>query len=462
MEIFTLILIPFLLGIFTNRVDEVLIAPSIEDVLKRLKLNENDGSKELEKSLRVCFLSALQTIVRECHQELMGSASIKRYRGTLIYPRERQSELEWLDQKLKQLIKELKLVQRNIDIENPLKSIDDVVLILNPENQPVEASINLVREKLIAEALQDVYVPKCYADKVKAVLFELVQENFALEIEHNPIIRKMAETKLLANINANLATQQLKIQDLEKSASYSRNTYAEARRTVKLELDIEQLDVARLEAIVQHLQQLLDDGSLRLKRIEEGCMELIFDGSQASLKKLDALFKSGQLTEILGIPVQDVRDVDCTTSPQQSLVNLSQWLQNVIDSSWQNLEEVLGTKQEQLIFARGDSSVENIIRSQQINLTIQSSDVLLALVVAVKATSAENRNICLQVHSITDNYLPQGLKCAVLDISGKNILEVQAQQKDKWIKLDINGHPGEQFTLQIDIDDAIIIRNFMI
>ncbi|MCJ8283397.1 MAG: hypothetical protein MJK14_27330, partial [Rivularia sp. ALOHA_DT_140] len=115
MEIFNSILMPILVGIFTNRVDEMLVVPNVEDVLKRLKLKEHDASQELEKSLRVCFLSALQIIIRECHQELMGSASIQRYRGTLIYPREHQSELQWLDQKLKQLVKELKLVQRNID-----------------------------------------------------------------------------------------------------------------------------------------------------------------------------------------------------------------------------------------------------------------------------------------------------------------------------------------------------------
>lgn len=191
-------------------------------------------------------------------------------------------------------------------------------------------------------------------------------------------------------------------------------------------------------------------------------MELIFDGSQESLKKLDALFKSGQLPEILDIPVQEVRDMDGAVSPEQTLVNLSQWLQNVIDSSWQTLEEVLGSKQQQLVFARGDFSVETVVRSQPIELAIQSSAVLVALVVAVTATSATNRAIRLQVHSTTDKNLPQGLKCAVLDPSGNNILEVPAQKNDKWIQLDINGNPGEEFTVKVQMDDAIVTRNFMI
>jgi hypothetical protein len=452
MDIFTLILIPFLLGIFTNRVDDILVASRVDEALKRLRKEDKRSNQELEKSLRVCFLSALQTIVRECHQELMGTNSVQRYRGALIYPPEHQDELQWLDTKLKQLVRELKLVKRNVDITNPLQSIDDIALLLSPEKLSIATSIQLVKEKLIAEALKEGSDSQCYATKVEAVLFDLVKENFTLEVQHNPVLREIVETKLLAT----LASQKLEIPGVVTKSSLSA-----ARRTVKLELDIEQLDAARLEAIVQHLQKLLDDGSIKLRRIEEGCMELIFDGSEESLKKLDVLFKSGQLREILDIPVQDVYDEDVAVSLPQPVVNLSQWLQNVFDSGWQTLEEVLGTRQEQLIFARSGVG-DSVIRAEQIQLAIPSSELSLALVVAVKPTSVENRNIRLQVHSITNKILPQGLQCNVLDISGNNILKVQAQNNDKSIQLDINGQSGEEFSVQIQIDNAKTVRNFMI
>lgn len=463
MDIFTLIVQPFILGLFTNRIDEILVAPSVEDVLKRLREDEKQVSKDLEKSLQICVLSALQTIVRECHQELIGSSSILRYRGALIYPKEHENELRWLDKKLKQLIEELKLVKRNLDIENPLKSIDEIAVLLNSESQLVGANIQLVRKELIDKALKDASVPKYYAEKVEAVLFERVRENFALEIKHNRVIRDIVNTKLLANINANLRAKNLPIQDSKKSVNSTTNNLSEARRTVKLELDIEQLDPVRLEAIVQNFRQLLDDDSIKLRRIEEGCMELIFDGSEESLKKLDALFKSGQLTEILDIPVTDVRDVDFSVSPQHILVNLSQWLQNAIDDSWKTLEELFGTQQGKLVFARGNNSVDNIVRAQQIQLAIESEEILLALVVAVKPIFAEDIKIRLEVHSITSKTLPQGLKCIVIDnLSGKSLLEVEAQNSDKFIQLDINGKPGEQFNAKIQIGDVTTIRKFMI
>ncbi|MBW4571827.1 MAG: hypothetical protein KME31_28555 [Tolypothrix carrinoi HA7290-LM1] len=80
MDIFTIILVPLLLGIFTNRLDAILIAPAVEKVLKRIKQDDKQVNHQLEKALRLCFLSALQTIARECHKELIGFSPVQRYR----------------------------------------------------------------------------------------------------------------------------------------------------------------------------------------------------------------------------------------------------------------------------------------------------------------------------------------------------------------------------------------------
>jgi hypothetical protein len=97
MDIFTIILVPLLLGIFTNRLDAILIAPAVERVLKRIKSDDKQVNHELEKTLRLCFLSALQTIARECHKELIGFSPVQRYREIIIYPIEYRKELQWLD-----------------------------------------------------------------------------------------------------------------------------------------------------------------------------------------------------------------------------------------------------------------------------------------------------------------------------------------------------------------------------
>lgn len=257
------ILIQLLLGLFTKIVDRVLIAPTIENFAKNIYQKDQHSNQELEKALNLCFLSALQTIARESHKELIGSSIVQSYREIIVYPPEHREDLQWLDRKLKQLVKDIKQVKSLKYIDITLQSTDEIASLLRPEGQL------LVKEKLIAAALKDDFIPQLYAAKVKDILFEKMCDNFAVEIKYNPVLRDIIELKLLANINKNLANEKIQIQDLENSVHSS-----EARRKIKLEFDIEKLDTAHLEAIVQHLQKLLNDGSIKLRRIEEGCMEL--------------------------------------------------------------------------------------------------------------------------------------------------------------------------------------------
>ncbi|KAB8316235.1 DUF1822 family protein [Tolypothrix campylonemoides VB511288] len=464
----TLILIPFLVGIVTNRVDAMVVAPIVENALKRLQQDSKRENQDLEKILKICFLSALQNIAWESHKELMGSSIVQRYRGIIIYQSEHREELQWLDRKLQQLVKELKQVKQAEYVEMLFDSWDEIASLLTPKGQLVQEVIQAAEEKLIAEALKEDDIPECYVAKVKQILFEKVQEQLSLEIKHNAVLQNLIETNLLAHINANLTKQKLKIKDLENSVQSSKNLQlqqsSEARRRIKLEFDVEKLDAARLEAIVQHLQKLLDDGSITLRRIEEGCMELIFDGSQKGLEKLDALLKSGQLTDIHGISVKDVQGVDSDVSLHQRVVNLSQWLQNGIDTGWQTVEEVLGIQRANLIFAaRSAPPSVGVVRAKQINLGIQPNTQLVDLIVDVIPETNQEIGISLQVHPIDNQiYLPQGLKCSVLDTSGEVVLESQARNADNWIQLDIGVEPGDQFTIKITLENALVTQNFTV
>ncbi|NER25433.1 MAG: hypothetical protein F6J96_33010 [Symploca sp. SIO1C2] len=40
--------------------------------------------------------------------------------------------------------------------------------------------------------------------------------------------------------------------------------------------------------------------------IEEGSIKLILEGTTEGLEQIEALFKSGELTEVEGLPVEDV------------------------------------------------------------------------------------------------------------------------------------------------------------
>ena len=69
-------------------------------------------------------------------------------------------------------------------------------------------------------------------------------------------------------------------------------------------------DKTTLKAIEKHLRQTLNAASLTIYDIDEGSMKLFFNGTQEDLEKLENSFKSGELTDIFDIPIEDVSFVE--------------------------------------------------------------------------------------------------------------------------------------------------------
>ena len=140
-------------------------------------------------------------------------------------------------------------------------------------------------------------------------------------------------------------------------------------------------------------------------------------------------------------------------------VNLSQWLEKIVDEVWQTVQEVLGEQRVQEVFAsRSGVTSESIIRATNINLGTKS----VALVVAVIPKPDRERDIRLQVHPTTSSTLPPNLKFVVLDTSGKILQEAEAGNESKWLAIPIIGKPGEQFIVKIVLSDTSATRNFTI
>jgi Protein of unknown function (DUF1822) len=460
----SLVLIPFLVGLVTNRADALLLAPAVDNFLERFRKDDQG----LEKVFKRCFLSALQNIAIDCHKELLTSSSVQRYRGVIIYSGKYSKELQWLDAKVKHLALELKNLNKAEQLDIAFQSVDDIALILTSDSQIAKEKIELLESKLIIEALGNSLVPELYEKQVKLFLIEKTREQFYSEIKHNPGVKNIIETRLLANINESLSNQNVKIKDLEASLyapiQPALQPASEARRRVKMEFDIADLDAERLEAIVQHLHKRLDDGSIKLRRVEEGCMELIFDGSQESLEKLDALFKSGKITEILGIPIKNIQNENSQILHSQEVVNLAKWLQNIFDTGWETVEDVLDTSRASLVLAaRSIAHSQSVIRARQITLEMPQNSQFLNLVVDVIPETNQEIGVCLQLHPGNNQIrLPEGLIFSVLDLSGEVILESQARDIDNWIQLDIGVEFGDKFIIKITLEDTSVVQYFEI
>lgn len=191
-------------------------------------------------------------------------------------------------------------------------------------------------------------------------------------------------------------------------------------------------------------------------------MDLIFDGSQKGIEKLEALIKSGEIKDLFGIKVKCIESEDADVLLSQTFVNLAQWLQNIIDASWQTVREVLGEETGKLVVARNAVSSEGILRAQRIDLLTEAQTIPLVLIVGVQAKPSEEKDIRLELYPIDSKFLPLGLKYFVLDSSGKILKEDQAKTTDNLIQLKINGKTGENFSLIIELGNDYHSWNFVI
>ncbi len=103
---------------------------------------------------------------------------------------------------------------------------------------------------------------------------------------------------------------------------------------------IDAIDQSRVQAILQHLRELALNDNLTIVEVKEGSVILVLAGSRAGLERLLQLYQTGELRELLGIPVEDVRLVAATRA-----IDWRQWLQNLreelFDPYWQLPELVL-------------------------------------------------------------------------------------------------------------------------
>lgn len=149
------------------------------------------------------------------------------------------------------------------------------------------------------------------------------------------------------------------------------------------------------------------------------------------------------------------------------LTNLGRWLQNTFETGWQTVESLLNPSELQLAYRfRGDSEtaadLETAIRrAKVINLGIQPV-VQSLLVVEIISETAQETSICLQVYPSDRQYLPIGVRLAVLDDVGTIFLEATSRETDNYIQLRFSGNPGETFSVQVRLENSSITENFVI
>jgi len=430
------------------------VASGTKALANYLKKDAKLVNHDLKRALKRSFLSALQNIVLECHYELYPHKSL------LPYPSDKRDTLKWLDRKRNQLATELKELEQQEPVEAPFAFFGEVESLFNPTNQLSKENVQSLREKLITEALKnDANIPECYDKQLRAHLFEQVTEYFAWEIKYNPVVYNILSAQFLAQINAHLTEQKLVMQNLVKLTQSSQpmllSNNDQATAKITLDVALEALSTPKVLDMVENLQKQGKDVTLRIRRIEEGSVVLVLEGSQKGIKQLETLFQSRQLTEIEGIPVKDVQVMSALTN-STTLVKLSQWLAGIFEEGWQTVEAVLGTQGAvpAFGFARGTKGVR---RAKVFDFNGQA----VALVIMITETVSDQAEIRVQLRAVDEaKVLPQGLKLRVEIDSDSE--ENHVSDDANLIELELSAFPGELFMVQVALENAVVTEHFVI
>lgn len=205
---------------------------------------------------------------------------------------------------------------------------------------------------------------------------------------------------------------------------------------------------AQVLLILEHLTDLLEDPRLTLKEVKEGSLVLVLSGSEDGFEWMYYLFKSGQVTELLGFPILEVR---------LATVNLSEWLQNnfvdAIQKGWRSTAEIFTTKEPQLAF-RSDL----VQRAKE----IQIGDITLALILDLREIGEQEISIIIGVYPLGEGtYLPDNLKL-ILNFESGEPVELSVNDDREGFHQEVSFAREEEFRLEIVVGENSITEYFVL
>ncbi len=265
----------FVTGILAN-----LTSPKVSNFLEGLSKNNKFINHDLQRAVRRSFLRAIEAIVLKCQEETNLSGN----------------DMKWLKQKHAKLKDALNQLEKEESPDMPLESLREIELLFKPSGGILtEQLLQIVEKKLIAQALKDDdAAPECYKEKLGTDLFKQMCDFFAWEIKNTPDARHIFDSQTLAQIDNRLVELEKNLQSLRPSTPGI---------TVELDADFTKLSIPELWAIIEKLQGIVKG---KMTGIEAGSVRIFLQGTQEGAKELESLFSSGELTELLGVPVKDV------------------------------------------------------------------------------------------------------------------------------------------------------------
>jgi hypothetical protein len=145
---------------------------------------------------------------------------------------------------------------------------------------------------------------------------------------------------------------------------------------------------------------------------------------------------------------------------KKTRIKLSQWLQDVFDSSWLGLDALISPEANLALNTRNAQLGVN--RGKLIDLGMQLGSQTVALLVTITEELQEKLAISIQLHPTGgERYLPPSLKLTLLSKGGKTLQEVTSRVQDNYIQLKpFKGEPGKHFSIEVSIGNVSLKEDF--
>ena len=232
-------------------------------------------------------------------------------------------------------------------------------------------------------------------------------------------------------------------------------------------------ELQSMDALLRYLDELARSHSTHhcLERSQINLSQWMLNIFEAGWQDVESLF--GTQPETLA-----------PESSSASRLSLGQWFQNIVDTSRQAIADHFGSQnnpriqfQEALNFRHPEAvdfhkgKARNLLfpkadvtRAKLIDLRMQLKTKTIALLVALTQESDQKVNILVQLHPRQgEMYLPPHLKLVLLSESGETFQEVESRGQDLCIQLrPFKVLSGTNFSIQVALDGVSIKEAFAI
>lgn len=141
------------------------------------------------------------------------------------------------------------------------------------------------------------------------------------------------------------------------------------------------------------------------------------------------------------------------------LVNLGQWLEGMVETGWQSIEQLLSS--EQLHFRLAFRDKISVTKGQKFDLGMQLDGDSLGLILELNSEEKSEVNITTELHPLNHKFLPEGVHLKIEDEFGEGLSAI-AREEDNWIQLKFSAVVGEKFKITVSLKDAQITRDFVV